>query len=93
MASYTVTRSTGGHIFGLYQGRLRHRADETFGRADAADGLVTLTEHREMEPRKVLARKGPGFTWEGRCPCECTAHGKTACGCPCPRHPYTTGMK
>lgn len=96
MASYTVTRSAAGQVFQLYRGKLRHRAKETFDRAEPTSGRVTLTEHGTdgLIGRKVVAQKGPDFTWEpGRCPCPCAAHGKTACGCPCPRHPYTTGLK
>lgn len=93
MASWSVTRSANGHVFGLYHGRLKARALETFSRALALDSVVTLTEHRVEGPRNVLDRKGPFLWGDGRCPCECTVHGKTACGCPCPRHPYTTGMK
>jgi hypothetical protein len=93
MSSYTVTRSAGGHVFSLYRGRLRHRAKDTFDRAEATDATVTLTEHRTEEPRRVLDQKGPEFMWtEGRCPCVCQAHGKTWCSCPCPRHPHATGL-
>jgi hypothetical protein len=94
VSSYTVTRASGGNVFTLYRGRLRHRAAETFDHAEPPEGVVTFTEHGTDVPRKVVAQKGPASVWaDGRCPCECRVHGKAACGCPCPRHPYTTGLK
>lgn len=54
--SYTVTRQGSGHVFTLYHGRLRHRAEATYDQAVPVPGTtVTLTEH--TVPAKVLRSK------------------------------------
>jgi hypothetical protein len=61
-ASYTVTRCTGGHVFTLYVGRLKYRAEEAYDNAKPEKGsIVTLTEHGDRE-RKVLRRSDQTVT-------------------------------
>lgn len=90
MASYSVTRSVGGNVFGLYFGRVRERAQAAYDKAEPGEReTITLTEHRDAQ-RLAVRKVGEGFTWEGRCPCSCAQHPEGGCGCPCPRHPLTT---
>lgn len=90
--SYTVTRQGNGHVFLLYRGRLRYRAEQTFERAEVVPGtVVTFTEH-SLPPvvRRKVGPATPPATWVSlRCArCRkshdvieeaCAKHGYPAC--------------